>query len=103
MTFAGFLADINDRGTPSIVEFIRSDNGTEFTKPGFVALLNGRGIRREYTPVISPKHDGVVERRMAMTLELAWRPAWRPPVCLAARRCCRRSPFGIRRVSTPAA
>ena len=32
---------------------------------------DNRGIRREYTPVNSPKHDGVVERRIAMTLELA--------------------------------
>ena len=48
----------------------RSDNGTEFVKPEFVAMLNTRGIRREYTPVGSPKHDGVVERRIAMTLEL---------------------------------
>ena len=71
MAFAGFLADVNAKGVPSIVECIRSDNGTEFTKPEFVALLNERGIRREYTPVNSPKHDGVVERRIAMTLELA--------------------------------
>ena len=71
MAFAGFLADVNAKGVPSIVEYIRSDNGTEFTKPEFVALLNERGIRREYTPVNSPKHDGVVERRIAMTLELA--------------------------------
>ena len=71
MAFAGFLADVNAKGVPSIVECIRSDNGTEFTKPEFVALLNERGIRREYMPVNSPKHDGVVERRIAMTLELA--------------------------------
>ena len=71
MAFAGFLVDINARGSPSIVECIRSDNGTEFTKPELVALLNKRGIRREYTPVNSPKHDGVVERRIAMTLEFA--------------------------------
>ena len=71
MAFAGFLADINSRCSPSIVECIRSDNGTGFTKPEFVALLNDRGIRREYTPVNSPEHDGVVERRIAMTLELA--------------------------------
>ena len=68
LAFAGFLADINARGAPSIVECIHSDNGTEFTKPEFAALLNERGIRREYTPVNSPKHDGVVERRIAMTL-----------------------------------
>ena len=60
MAFAGFSADTNARGTPSIVECIRSGNGTEFTKPEFVALLNNRGIRREDTPVNTPKHDGVV-------------------------------------------
>ena len=70
MASAGFLADINARDTPSIVECIHSDNGTGFTKPEFVALLNDRGIRREYMPVNSPKHDGVVERRIAMTMEL---------------------------------
>ena len=70
VAFAGFLADINAKAVPSIVECLRSDNGTEFVKPEFVAMLNARGIRREYTPVGSPKHDGVVERRIAMTLEL---------------------------------
>ena len=74
MASASFLADINARGTPSIVECIRSDNVGEFTKPEFVALFNDRGIRREYTPVNSPKHDGVVERRIAMTLELGMAP-----------------------------
>ena len=51
--FAGFLADMRARGTPSIVECLRSDNGTEFTKGEFVALLNHRSIGREYTPVDS--------------------------------------------------
>ena len=69
MAFAGLLADINARYTPSMEKCIRSDNG--FTKPEFVALLDDHGIRREYTPVNSPKHDGVVGRRIAMTLELA--------------------------------
>ena len=71
MAFVGLLADIIARGTPSIVECIRSDNDTEYTKPKFVALFNNRGICREYTPVNPPKHDGVVERRIAMTVELA--------------------------------
>ena len=62
MAFTGFLADTNARGTPSIVECIRSDNGTSFTKPDYVPFLDDRGIRRYYTPVNSPKHDGVVER-----------------------------------------
>lgn len=43
------------------------DNGTEFVKTEFVAMLDHYGIRREYTPVGSLKHDGVVERRIAMT------------------------------------
>ena len=102
MAFASLLADINARGTPSIVECIRSDNSTEFAKPEFVALLNDRAIRREYTPVNSPKHDGVVERRTAITLELAMAPRLESPQLLATRRGRRRSPSGLRRVSTPA-
>ena len=79
MAFDGFLADVNARGTPSIVECIRLDNGTEFTKPEFVVLLNDRGIRREYTPADFPKQDGVVERRIVMTLELAMGPRLEAP------------------------
>ena len=71
MAVAGFLAGINAKGAPSMVECVLSDNGTEFTKPEIVALLNEGGIRREYTPIGSPKHDGVVGRRLAMTLDLA--------------------------------
>ena len=74
MAFEGFLADINAKGVPSIVECLRSGNGTEFVKPEFVTMLNRYGIRCEYTPVGSPKHDGVVEQRIAMTLELAMAP-----------------------------
>ena len=61
MAFAGFLTDFKASGASSIVECIRSDNGTGSSRPLFVSLLNARGIRREYTPVNSPKHDGVVE------------------------------------------
>ncbi|CAN0487258.1 unnamed protein product, partial [Laminaria digitata] len=43
-------------------------------------MLDSHGIRREYTPVASPKHDGVVERRIACTLELAMAS------CLEAKR-----------------
>ena len=67
--FAVFLADINAKGVPSVVECLCSDNGTEFTKAEFVELLNRHGIRREHRDVNS--HDGVVERRIAMTLEHA--------------------------------
>ena len=69
--FAGFLANIRAQGTPSIVERLRSDNGTEFTKGEFVTLLDYHRIRREYTPVDSPEYDGVVERRIALVLEAA--------------------------------
>ena len=48
---------------------LRSDNGTEFTKGGFVPLLDHRRIRRQYTPLDSRKYDGVVERRIALVLE----------------------------------
>ncbi|CAN0297573.1 unnamed protein product, partial [Scytosiphon promiscuus] len=69
--FGKFLSDIRALGTPSVVECVRSDNGTEFTKAEFVTLLDSLRIRREHTPVNSPKHDGVVERRIGVTLELA--------------------------------
>ena len=80
MAFYGFLVDINVKGVPSIVECVRSDSGTEFTNPEFVALLNMRVIRREYTPVVSPKHEGMVERRKAMTLELVMASRLEPPL-----------------------
>ena len=77
--FAGFLAGIRARGTPPIVECLRSDSGAEFTKGEFVALLNPHRVRREYTPVDSPKYDGVVERRIALVLEAAMASCLEPP------------------------
>ena len=68
--FGKFLADIRALGSPSAVKFLRSDNDTEFTKAEFVTLLDRLCIRRQHTPVNSPKHVGVVERRVAVTLEL---------------------------------
>ena len=80
MAFAGFLAAVNAKGVPSIVGCICSDNGPNAPSDGeFVALLNERGIRREYTPVNSRKHDGVVERRMTMALEFAMASRLEPP------------------------
>ena len=58
--FAKFL-DIRADGCPSVLECIRSDNGTEFLSTEFVAMLNNHGIHCEYTSVAFPKHDGVVE------------------------------------------
>lgn len=60
--FAGFLADINAKRVPSIVECLRSDNGTVFAETEFVEMLNQCGTRRDHTPVYYAKHDGVVER-----------------------------------------
>ena len=68
--FVRFLTDVNATGVPSTVECVRSDNDTEFVRPEFVKRLDRRGIRREYVPVRSPKHNGVVDRHIAMTLEL---------------------------------
>lgn len=76
--FASFLTDIRAQGTPS--PGLRSDNGTDLTNQEFVALLDHHSIRREYTPVDSPKHDNVAERCIAMTLELAM------PCCLEVPR-----------------
>ena len=44
--FDGFLADIRAQGTPSIVECLLSDNGTELTKGEFVTLLDHHRIHR---------------------------------------------------------
>ena len=71
MAFARFLTDINAPGVLSTVEFLLSDNGTVFTKPELVETLNPPCIRREYTNVASPEHDGLLERRISMMLELA--------------------------------
>ena len=103
VAFADFLADINAQGIPSIVECLRSNNDTsEFVKSEFVETLNSCGIRREHTPVTSPKHGGVVERQIAMTLELSMTSCLEPPVCSASRRCHRQGLSGLRRVHTPA-
>lgn len=66
---ASFLADVRAQSTPFTMTCLRSDHGTGFTNQGFVSLLNRHGIRRECTPVDSPKHDGVVERGIDVTLE----------------------------------
>ena len=98
--FAGFLADMRARGTPSIVECLRSDNGTEFTKGEFVALLNHHSIGREHTPVDPPKYDGVAEWRIALVLEAAMASACRPTVCSVACLCRRQGLFGQKRAYT---
>ena len=68
VVFACFLADISAHVSPSPAGCVRSDNGSEFN-PDFVGLLDRLGIRPEYTPVGSPKHNGVAERRIAATLD----------------------------------
>ena len=72
--FAIFIYDIGGQGTPSIVSVLRSDNGTVFNNQTFVTVLDRHRIRRVYSPVDSPKHDGMVERRIAVTLKLAMAP-----------------------------
>ena len=42
--FGSFLTDIRAQGNPCAVECLHSDNGTEFTKQGFVTLLDRHGI-----------------------------------------------------------
>lgn len=41
---AGFLTDTNAKGVPSSVECLRLDNGSKFTEPEVVEMLNQRGI-----------------------------------------------------------
>ena len=38
--FASFQAHVRGQGNPSIVECLRSDNGTKFVKGDFVALVD---------------------------------------------------------------
>ena len=61
------------------VDRVRSDRGTEFVRAESVELLDRRGIRREQTSVGSPKHNGLVERQIAMTLELLMAPCLDTP------------------------
>ena len=73
--FERFLADVNATRIPSTVECVRSDNGAELVRAEFVELLDRRGLSREYILVGLPKHNGVVERHIAMTVEFA-RISW---------------------------
>lgn len=70
MAVAGVVVDINANGVSSIVRCVIWENGTEFSKPEIVAWLNEPGIRRKCSLVGFPKHYGVVERWIAMTLGL---------------------------------
>lgn len=54
--------DIRAQGHPCTMACLCSDNGTEFLKQEFMALLGHHGLRREYTPVDSPKNSNVAER-----------------------------------------
>ena len=47
------------------------DNGTESVRAEMVELLDHHGVRRQYVHIGFPKHNDVVERLVAMTVELA--------------------------------
>ena len=79
LVFAHFLPDIGAYVSRFRVGCIRSDIGLEFINPDFVGLLDRLGIRREYTPVSSPKHDGVSERRIAAIPDVAMASCLKPP------------------------
>ena len=68
---AAFLADIRAQCTLSIVDCLRSDNGTEVTKGQLMTMLSYHRNREENNPVDSPKYDGVVKRRIALVLGAA--------------------------------
>ena len=102
LVFAELLAVIRTDDCPSVVECTCSNDGSEFLSEESVALLNSHGIRRERTPVASPKHDGVVQRRIAACWILGWRLAWKPSTCSTARNCRQQSLYGRRRATTPA-
>ena len=74
--FRAFLAAIKSlrekHGEPGD---LRTDNWTEFVNEPLANLLVQYGIRREFTSVDGPKHNGCVERRIALVKEGA-RAAW---------------------------
>ena len=79
VVFARFLADIGVRASPSLVVYMLGQRSSEFINPDSVGLLDRLGIRRECTPVGFPDHNGVAERRIAATLDIAMALCLDPP------------------------
>ena len=65
--FESFLAEVRADGTPSVVMAVRSDNGGECFGGDFGKLCHKRGIKQEFTPVDSPKYNGVAGQVLAWT------------------------------------
>ena len=69
--FESFLAEVRADGTPSAVMAVRSDNGREVFGGAFGELCRKRGIKQEFTPADSPKHNGVAERALGLINDAA--------------------------------
>ena len=57
--------------TEKKIKTFRSDNGREFTSNEFKELCIDSRIKRELTTSYNPQHNGVVERKNRMIMEVA--------------------------------
>jgi transposase InsO family protein len=55
----------------SKIKCLRSDNGGEFTSKEFMDYCNSHGIKRQFSVVRTPQHNGVVERKNRIVQEMA--------------------------------
>ena len=69
--FESFLSEVRADGTQSAVMAVRSDNGREFFGGAFGEIYRKRGIKQEFTPADSPKHNGVAERALGLINDVA--------------------------------
>ena len=78
--FESLLAEVRADGTQTAVMAVRSDNGGEFFEGDFGKLCHKGGIKREFTPADSPKHNGVAERALALMNDAALAARIQAPV-----------------------
>ena len=64
--FHQFVCDVRADGIPPSIQICRSDNGGEVSGKDFVKACRHFGIKQEFTPLHSPKFNGVAERGLAM-------------------------------------
>ena len=53
------------------IKCLRSDNGGEFTSNEFNEFCEGHGIKRQFSAMKTPQHNGVVERKNRTVQEAA--------------------------------
>ena len=53
---------LTENQTGNMLKAVRSDRGGEFMSSDFKELCDKHGMKREYTILITPQQNGVVER-----------------------------------------